>query len=289
MKKILAILSLTASFFGNAWSSDDSDKNRSVITPYNGKIFRTCPKDASYPEIKKDLSYSFHATGSLRSLFDKFKEELAKSEKDSLGNIELALASYIKECQEDAPILVDLRKFSRPRIDTQEFSGAGNVPQLSTVDTVRHTGAFGKEGSQEVHSKTTLILTPDLLKNLVSNRKSSDTNQWEQISAVSEALGNLSLTFQCTTTFFEGGSKDPVQSLSIVGADVSKRTPETILKEVYEKMLIGPNAAAFTYKDVKNVYVLLVYAAEGETFPKEKWNTGSTIVSKEEKDTTTST
>lgn len=228
------------------------------------------------------MSKTFQSTGELNDLYRDFLAELKKGP-ISLGQLEENLKPRILACEQKFPIYAEIRKFERPQHNEGSIEGSVTVPQLTTMDSSRAIDSSSTGGTvrQKVNSKTTFMLDADCLSKLAALKKEDkESNQWEYLEELSKKLGNLSFTFNCTSTYTEGGHEDPVQTLSLVDANVSSKSSEDVLAEFEEKMLIGPNASAFQVSTVNRVYAFLVYAPQGEALPSE-WGSASTVAAQQ--------
>lgn len=275
MKKIFLYSILSLGLLGSVHASEKDSND--ILVNHKGKQYVVKGQEATYPEMVRDLNQSFTARNELNDLFNGFRELLNQNPNMSLGSLGDALKAQVEACEEVSPIFVQFRKFERPKRVEGSIEGTVTIPQLTTIDTVRQVSSQ-VSANQQVISKTTFVLTPDSLKKLAQKKKNKEesSNQWNYLEDLSEKLGNLSFTFQCNTTLVEGGSEDPVQTLSLIDANVSTKDPQEVLNEQEEKMLVGPNAAAFTVESVKRVFGVFIYAPQGEYFPLKRWGTGST-------------
>lgn len=280
MKNFLlcSILATSLSCSINAFACDSENDSKDVLVQYKGKQYLVKSQEASYPDMLREMNGTFTAKNELDDLFSGFREQLNQnSKKITLGNLEKTLKEKINICEKVFPIYVQIRKFDRPKRIEGTLEGAVTIPKLTTVDTIRQVTNSETPANQQIISKTTFVLKPEDLKKLakIKKEKEKSSNQWGYIDELSEELGNLSFTFQCNTTFVEGGEQDPVQTLSLIDANVSTKDSGDILAEQEEKMLVGPNAVAFTVATVKRVYGLFVYAPKGEHFPLKQWGTNA--------------
>lgn len=278
MKKFVLFSVVSIGFLGHVNASEVEKDCHDTLVNYKSRQYVVKGQEATYPEMVKDLTESFTAYNELKDLFDGFRKQLKENPKISLGALEDILKEKVEACEKVCPIYVQFRKFERPKRIQGSIEGTVTIPQLTTVDIVRQVTGSQIAANQQVISKTTFVLSPDNLRQLARKKKEKEkkSNQWDYLEGLSEELGNLSFTFQCNTTFVEGGELDPVQTLSLVDANVSTKNTEEVLNEQEEKMLVGPNAAAFTVKSVKRVFGAFIYAPTGEKLPLKRWGSGST-------------